>query len=53
MLKINYKYSIAKCLMITKDDKNYCCTSAAGQAMLLQMHLLAAVLALYFLSDRQ
>ncbi len=28
----------------TKDDKNYCCTSAAGQAMPLQMHLLAVVL---------
>jgi hypothetical protein len=28
----------------TKDDKSYCCTSAAGQAMLLQMPLLGAVL---------
>jgi hypothetical protein len=27
----------------TKDDKNYCCRSAAGQAMLLQMHMLAVV----------
>ena len=26
----------------TKADKNYCCTSVAGQAMLLQMHLLCA-----------
>jgi len=24
----------------TKADKDYCCTSAAGQAMLLQMHML-------------
>jgi len=29
---------------MNKKDKNYCCTSAAGQAILLQMHLLVAVL---------
>ena len=42
MLKINTNVE-QRNVGWAKDDKNYYCLNAAGQAMLLQMHLLAAV----------